>query len=420
MKTLPISLELSLKALKAGRPIVLIDDECRENEGDLVFAAQTITQEQVNFLAQEGRGLICASLPEELAQKLQLTPMCPSNTAIHQTAFTISVDHQKTSTGISASDRALTLRELANPFSRPQDFLRPGHIFPLVARKGGVLVRPGHTEGSVDLIKMLDLHRGEDRKGQGPEIAPVAVICEILSPEGGMLRGKDLETFASRHNLPLLSIKTLIEYRKTFENWIIPSATTKMPTKAGEFILHNFENKYNPEECHFALSLNIENVNSSSSLMDPIPLVRIHSECVTGEALGSLRCDCGQQLESSLKQIQERGIGCLVYLKQEGRGIGLKEKIKAYALQDQGLDTVEANLKLGHQADQRDYFFALKILEYFGMTKIDFLTNNPEKIKFVEEHSAIEIKEVLPLYFPPNEINSAYYQTKKTYFKHNL
>ncbi|ABF44605.1 3,4-dihydroxy-2-butanone 4-phosphate synthase [Deinococcus geothermalis DSM 11300] len=378
-----------LAELRAGRPVILVDDERRENEGDLLMPAATATPEWVNFMAREGRGLICVTLTPERAHTLDLTPMVGMSTDPHGTAFTVSVDHISTSTGISAFDRAATIRALLDPAARPEDFRRPGHIFPLVARPGGVLRRAGHTEAACDLARLAGF-------------APVGVICEIMGDSGEMLRLPDLLAFGERHGLKVGSIEALIAYRMEHDPFMRIAAEAKLPTAYGEFRLVGFEDTLSGAE-HVALVMG--EVNE-----EPL-LVRVHSECLTGDAFHSLRCDCGPQRDAALRAIAEEGRGVLVYLRQEGRGIGLLNKIRAYALQDQGADTVEANLRLGFPADARDFGIGAQILHLLGARRLRVLTNNPRKLHALGGFG-LEVVERVPLHVGQNVHNAAYLATK--------
>jgi len=390
----------AIEDLKKGRPIILTDHQDRENEGDFVIASEFCTADMINLMATEGRGLICITLEQELANHLSLSPMVQSNSSNHQTAFTISIDHVETATGISTFDRALTIQKMLDPSSKPQDFLRPGHIFPLIAKAGGAIERPGHTEASVDLMKMADLK-------------PTAVICEILDRDGKMAKDKALNKLAEDLNITILNIEEIISFRKLFEDWIVLDETVHLPTSKGDFDLFSYVNKFNRDEYHLAIKL--RNPNNQVR-----PLVRIHSECLTGDVFGSLRCDCGEQLDHSLKMIKERGNGVVIYLKQEGRGIGLLNKIKSYKLQENGLDTYEANIALGLPADSREYDFSHQILKHLNISSFDLITNNPDKIKFFKrEFLSYDVDQV----FHESTIqghNSQYLKTKKEKFHHSI
>ncbi|GMA17357.1 bifunctional 3,4-dihydroxy-2-butanone-4-phosphate synthase/GTP cyclohydrolase II [Deinococcus metallilatus] len=378
-----------LAELRAGRPVILVDDEHRENEGDLLMPAAAATPEWVNFMAREGRGLICVTLTPERARALDLTPMVMASTDPNGTAFTVSVDHASNSTGISAYDRAATIRALLDPASRPADFRRPGHIFPLVARPGGVLRRAGHTEAACDLARLAGFE-------------PAGVICEIMNDSGEMSRLPELLAFGERHGLKVGSIEALIAYRLQHDPFMARVAEARLPTEYGEFRLVGFEDTLSGAE-HVALVLG--EVNE-----EPL-LVRVHSECLTGDAFHSLRCDCGPQRDAALRAIAAEGRGAFVYLRQEGRGIGLLNKIRAYDLQDQGADTVEANLRLGFPADARDFGIGAQMLHLLGAKRLRVLTNNPRKLHSLGGFG-LEVVERVPLHVGHNPHNAAYLATK--------
>ena len=390
------SIEEAIYDLMLGKIIIVVDDENRENEGDFVALAEKATPEVINFMITEGRGLVCAPITEERAQELDLPPMVSHNTDYHGTNFTVSVDHVDTTTGISAYERSLTVRSLINPATKPADLRRPGHIFPLIAKKGGVLRRAGHTEAAVDLARMC-----------GSE--PAAVICEVIKEDGTMARLPDLAKIAKKFDLKLITIKDLIKYRNEKEKLVERVVETRLPTDFGTFTAIGYTNMVDDKE-HVALV---------KGKIDPeVPtLVRMHSECLTGDVFHSHRCDCGPQLEAALRQIDEAGSGVLVYLRQEGRGIGLINKLKAYRLQEQGLDTVEANVQLGFPPDLRDYGIGAQILKDIGVRKIRLLTNNPRKIVALDGYG-LEVVERVPLQVEYNDDNVKYIRTKKEKMGH--
>lgn len=392
------SIEEAIEDIGLGKMIVVVDDEDRENEGDLLMAAEKVTPEDINFMAKYGRGLICMPVTGERLRKLNIVPMVTENTESLQTAFTISVDAAETTTGISAYERAATILKVINQNSVPVDFKRPGHVFPLEAREGGVLKRAGHTEAAVDLAKLADLY-------------PAGVICEIMNEDGTMARTPQLMEYIKKHNLKIITIADLISYRKNKEVYIKRVTEAKLPTKHGDFKMIGYINTLNGEH-HVAL------VKGDVSDGEPV-LTRVHSECLTGDAFGSLRCDCGEQLAAALERIEEEGRGILLYMRQEGRGIGLINKIKAYSLQDQGMDTVEANLALGFPADLRDYGIGAQILVDLGVKKIKLMTNNPKKIAGLTGYG-IEIVDRIPIQMNHNESNEYYLRTKKQKLGHIL
>jgi 3,4-dihydroxy 2-butanone 4-phosphate synthase/GTP cyclohydrolase II len=385
--------------LQLGKIVVVLDDEDRENEGDLICAAQFCSPEHINFMAKEARGLICVALSQEKALHLQLAPMVSENTALHGTKFTVSIDYiHGTSSGISASDRAATVQALINEDVKPEDFGRPGHIFPLIAAEEGVLRRAGHTEAVVDLMKLADLH-------------PVGVLCEILDADGTMMRTEKLLDYAEQYSLSIITVKDLIAYRLHSEKLIQAVAEAKLPTDYGDFKLMVFANTVDGKE-HLALV-------KGSWLPDEPVLVRVHSECLTGDIFGSKRCDCGKQLAIALSMIEEEGKGVLLYMRQEGRGIGLINKVKAYSLQEQGFDTVEANEKLGFLPDPRDYGIGAQILASLGIKNMKLITNNPTKRVGIESYG-LKVIERIPIETEPNPENAKYLETKKFKMGHLL
>ncbi|MFQ6344578.1 GTP cyclohydrolase II [Enterococcus faecium] len=383
----------AIKTLKKGGLIIVADDEDRESEGDLVGLAEYVTPEAVNFMTKFGRGLICAPISKSIAQRLSLGEMTAHNTDAFGTAFTISVDHKHTKTGISAFDRATSIQALADPHSKSNDFLRPGHIFPLISVDGGTLVRRGHTEAAIDLAKLANS-------------VEAAYICEILKEDGTMARMKDLTRLSEKWQLPLITIDELVKFLE--ENSHI---TVNLPTDYGDFKLTIYEDGEKRE--HLLLTKgDIQNSQSPT-------LVRVHSECLTGDVFGSHRCDCGEQLHEAMRMIEKEGTGAILYLRQEGRGIGLRNKLKAYQLQEQGLDTYEANIELGFAPDERDYHFAADILKSIGATSIRLLTNNPDKVTELQQ-DGITIVDRVPIETVPQKENQAYLKTKRDKFHHYL
>jgi 3,4-dihydroxy 2-butanone 4-phosphate synthase / GTP cyclohydrolase II len=393
------SIEDAIEAIKTGKMVILVDDEGRENEGDLVIAAEHVNAESINFMSRYGRGLICLPMAGELIDKLGLPMMTESNRSPYGTAFTVSIEAASgVSTGISAEDRAKTVQVAIDPKSGPQDIISPGHMFPLKASKLGVLERTGQTEGSIDLVNLAGL-------------TSAAVICEIINDDGTMSRREQLVLFAKEHNLLIVTINDLIEYRIRSEQLVNVVATTRLPLEShGDFTMMLFENDLDKAE-HFALI-------KSPPTPNKVPLVRIHSECITGDVFGSIKCDCGMQLDQSLVHIAREG-GVVIYLRQEGRGVGLMNKLKAYSLQEQGYDTVEANLHLGLPVDSRDYAIAFQILKYLGIDSVRLLTNNPHKIAVLKQYG-IKVCDRIPVLVPSTEENKSYLKTKQDKLGHLL
>jgi len=392
------SIEDALHDLSLGRPIIVVDDEDRENEGDLIALADKATPEVINFMITQARGLVCVPITQERAEELELPPMVSRNTDYHGTAFTVSVDHISTTTGISAYERSQTIKALIDPATKAADFRRPGHIFPLTAKKGGVLRRAGHTEAAIDLARMCNS-------------APAAVICEVIKEDGTMARLPDLIAFKQLHGLKLISIRDMIHYRNEKERLVERVVEVRMPTDFGEFRAVAYTNEVDNKE-HVAL------VKGDIDPNQPI-LVRVHSECLTGDVFHSHRCDCGPQLAAALQQIEAAGSGILLYMRQEGRGIGLINKLKAYKLQEQGFDTVDANIKLGFAPDLREYGIGAQILKDLGVSKMRLMTNNPRKIRGLEGYG-IEVVERVPIQMVESESNASYLRTKKSKLGHLL
>src|SRR4051794_37326813 len=394
------TIEEAVEAIRAGRIVVVVDAEDRENEGDFVCAAEKATPEAVNFMITHGRGQLCMPILPEISQRLGLHPMVEANNAPLGTNYTVPVDHRSTRTGITAAERALTIQAICDPLSRPNDFTRPGHLFPLVAMEGGVLRRAGHTESAVDLARMAGL-------------LPAGVLCEILGETGDRANRKQLHDLARRFELPIISIEQLIAYRRVREKLVYRKAEAQLPTKYGTGTIICYGVRYESQE---PLVFVLGDPTKATA-----PLVRLHSSCFTGDVLESLRCDCGDQLHMALDMIRNEGVGVLVYLPQEGRGIGIAEKIKAYALQDQGLDTVEANLALGFKADPRDYGVGIQLLKDLGLRKVRLLTNNPKKTDaFIYGGFDLEVVDQIPILGPIHEHNAGYLATKRDKLGHHL
>ncbi len=394
------SIEAAVEAIKNGKIVIVMDDEDRENEGDFVCAAHGVTDESINFMLIHGRGQVCMPILPETCRRLDLTPMVAHNTAPLQTAFTVPIDHVTNRTGITAQEKAVTIRTVINPASKPSDFVRPGHLFPLEAKEGGVLRRAGHTEAVIDLVRLAGLPAG-------------GVLCEILDETGNRANREKLFGIAKEFGLEIITIEELIKYRRRREKIVERIADADLPTKYGHARIYVYGVKYETQE---PIAIVFGDPGAAEA-----PLVRLHSSCFTGDLLDSLRCDCGDQLHYALRAVSEAGVGAIVYMPQEGRGIGLSEKIKAYHLQDQGLDTVDANLALGHKADLRDYGVGIQILKDLGLKKIRLLTNNPKKTDaFIYGGFDLEVVDQVPVLIPTNEHNEHYMATKRDRMGHQL
>jgi len=393
-------IEDGIEAIKRGEMVIVVDDEDRENEGDFIMAARFATPEAINFMSKEGRGLICIALTEERCVKLDLEPMVSSNTSLHETAFTVSVDliSPDTTTGISASDRSKTIQALIDPETKSTDLGRPGHIFPLIAKGGGVLRRTGHTEATVDLARLAGFE-------------PAGVLVEVMNEDGTMARLPQLKVIADKFNLKIISIKDLIEYRLAIDSLVEEQVRVDMPTKYGHFKLVAFKDKSSSAE-HLAM------IKGEWKTDEPV-LTRVHSSCFTGDILASFRCDCGEQLHKAMQMIEAEGRGVILYMNQEGRGIGLLNKLKAYKLQEEGMDTVEANLHLGFAMDERDYGVGAQMLKLLGVTKLKLMSNNPKKRAALKGYG-LEIVEIVPIEIKPNQYNEKYLQTKRDKMGHEI
>jgi 3,4-dihydroxy 2-butanone 4-phosphate synthase/GTP cyclohydrolase II len=394
------SVEEAIAEIKKGNMVIMVDDEDRENEGDLVLAAEFVTPEKINFMTKHARGLVCLALTAKRCDELQLPLMVDKNTSHYESPFTVSIEAKVgVTTGISAYDRAHTIKVAIDPKTKPEDLVRPGHVFPLRAKEGGVLVRAGHTEGSVDLVKLAGLY-------------PAAVICEIMKEDGTMAKLPDLIKFAEQHNLKIVTIADIIAYRLQYDSIIEEFAEAHLPSIYGDFDIKVFKSKVDEQQAVALTKGDIVKANASV-------LVRMHSQCLTGDVFGSLRCDCGEQLHKALTMIEEAKLGVLIYLFQEGRGIGILNKIKAYRLQEAGLDTVEANIHLGFAADLRDYGFGAQILKFLGVKQMQLITNNPKKIKALSGFG-LEVTGRVPIKVEITEANRKYLLTKKKKLGHNI
>ncbi len=393
-------IEKGIEAIKRGEMVIVVDDEDRENEGDFIMAARYATPEAINFMSKEGRGLICIALTEDRCTELELTPMVSSNTSLHETAFTVSVDliSPETTTGISASDRSKTILSLIDTETKPTDLGRPGHIFPLIAKNGGVLRRTGHTEATIDLARLAGLE-------------PAGVLVEVMNEDGTMARLPELKKIAEKFDLKIISIKDLIEYRLAIDSLVEEEVRVDMPTKYGHFKLIAFKDKSSSAE-HLAM------IKGEWEKDEPV-LTRVHSSCFTGDILASFRCDCGEQLHKAMQMIETEGKGVILYMNQEGRGIGLLNKLRAYKLQEEGMDTVEANLHLGFAMDERDYGVGAQMLKLLGVSKLKLMSNNPKKRAALKGYG-LEIVEIVPIEIKPNQYNEKYLETKRDKMGHEI